>query len=138
MPKGFGSENVSRIFMLKPTQGKQEIIDCVLQSVKDAGPNACPPYVLGIGIVGTMDKAALLAKKALMRNIEQAHQKQHIAELEKEILEQINNTKIGPQGYGGDITALSVNIEVYPTHIAGLPVAINIGCNSDRHAGCVI
>ncbi len=133
-PKGFGSENMSRIFMLKPADGIDGIRDAVLTAVKDAGPNACPPMVVGVGIGGTFEKCALLAKKALTRNIEERSSKPHIRKLEEEILEKINESNIGPAGLGGSTTAFAVNIETYATHIAGLPVAVNICCHVNRHA----
>lgn len=133
-PKGFGSENMSRIFMLKPADGIEGIKNAVLQSVKDAGPNACPPMVIGVGIGGTFEKCAILAKKALLRPIDTFSPLPHIAQLEKELLDKINKTGIGPAGLGGRTTALGINIETYPTHIAGLPVAVNICCHVNRHA----
>lgn len=137
-PKGFGSENMSRIFMLKPADGIEGIKEAILTAVKDAGPNACPPMVVGVGIGGTFEKCALLAKKALTRNLEEKSSIKYIDELEKEMLEKINRLGIGPGGLGGTQTALAVNIEVYPTHIAGLPVAVNICCHVNRHAHRVI
>ena len=133
-PKGFGSENMSRVFMLKPADGVEGIKNAVLTAVKDAGPNACPPMVVGVGIGGTFEKCALLAKKALTRNIEQHSDKPHVRELEEEILKQINESNIGPGGLGGSTTAFAVNIETYATHIAGLPVGVNICCHVNRHA----
>jgi len=130
---GFGSENMSRIKMFKPSDGIDRIIDFVLQTVKEAGPNSCPPVVVGMGIGGTMDKAANMAKHALIRPIGSRNESSHIAELELRILQEINSLDIGPQGLGGVTTALDVHIETYPTHIAGLPVAININCHSLRH-----
>ena len=132
-PKGFGSENMSRIAMLRPSDGLQGVKDFVLQTVKDAGPNPCPPVVVGVGIGGTFDKAAYLAKTALLRPVDQRNEQPFYAELETELLEQINALGIGPQGFGGRTTALAVNIETYPTHIAGLPVAVNINCHVTRH-----
>lgn len=132
-PKGFGSENMSRVFMLKPADGIEGVKDAILTAVKDAGPNACPPMVVGVGIGGTFEKCALLAKKALTRNLDEEKQEGYVAELEKEMLEKINSLGIGPGGLGGTQTALAVNIETYPTHIAGLPVAINICCHVNRH-----
>lgn len=132
-PKGFGSENMSRIFMLKPADGIDGVKHAVLSAVKDAGPNACPPVVVGVGIGGTFEKCALLAKKALTRPVNQYSDIPHIKELEMEMLEKINKLGIGPGGLGGSTTALAVNIESYPTHIAGLPVAINICCHVNRH-----
>ncbi len=132
-PKGFGSENMSQIKMLKPSDGLQGVKDFVVQVVKDAGPNPCPPIVVGVGIGGTFDKAALLAKKALMRHASQPNPVPFYAELEQELLEKINALGIGPQGFGGKTTALAVHIEQMPTHIAGLPVAVNINCHVTRH-----
>ena len=133
-PKGFGSENMSRIAMLKPADGLEGIRKFVLETVELAGPNACPPLTVGIGIGGTFDKAAFLAKKALLRNMEQHHMYPFYANLERELLDEINRLGIGPQGLGGKTTALSVAIETLPTHIAGLPCAVNINCHSARHA----
>ena len=132
-PKGFGSENMSAIKMLRPSDGLQGVKDFVLKVVEDAGPNPCPPIVVGVGIGGTFDKAAFLAKKALMRPVDQRNEKPFYADLEKELLEEINALGIGPQGFGGKTTALAVNIEEFPTHIAGLPVAVNINCHVTRH-----
>lgn len=132
-PKGFGSENMSQIKMLKPSDGLQGVKDFVVQVVKDAGPNPCPPIVVGVGIGGTFDKAALLAKKALMRHACQSNPVPFYADLEQELLEKINALGIGPQGFGGKTTALAVHIEQMPTHIAGLPVAVNINCHVTRH-----
>ncbi len=132
-PKGFGSENMSRVFMLKPADGIEGVKNVVLTAVKDAGPNACPPMVVGVGIGGTFEKCALMAKKALTRPIGQYSEIQYVKELEEELLEKINKTGIGPGGLGGSTTALSVNILTYPTHIAGLPVAVNICCHVNRH-----
>jgi len=132
-PKGFGSENMSRIYMLKPSDGKEGIKNVVLETVKLAGPNACPPIVVGIGIGGSFEKSAIIAKKALLRNINESSKEHHIKELEEELLTEINNLGIGPGGLGGKTTALGVNIETYPTHIAGMPVAINICCHVNRH-----
>lgn len=132
-PKGFGSENMSQIKMLKPSDGLQGVKDFVVQVVKDAGPNPCPPIVVGVGIGGTFDKAALLAKKALMRHAGEPNPVPFYAELEQELLEKINALGIGPQGFGGKTTALAVHIEQMPTHIAGLPVAVNINCHVTRH-----
>lgn len=137
-PKGFGSENMSRIAMLKPADGVEGIKRFVLETVENAGPNACPPLSVGIGIGGTFDKAALLAKKALLRNMDHCSPNPFYAELERELLEQINRLGIGPQGLGGQTTALSVAIEYMPTHIAGLPCAVNLNCHSARHATEVI
>lgn len=132
-PKGFGSENMSRVFMLKPADGIEGVKDAILTAVKDAGPNACPPMVIGVGIGGTFEKCALLAKKALTRNVEEESPVLYVRELEKEMLEKINKLGIGPGGLGGTQTALAINIETYPTHIAGLPVAVNINCHATRH-----
>lgn len=132
-PKGFGSENMSRVFMLKPADGIEGVKNAILTAVKDAGPNACPPMVVGVGIGGTFEKCALLSKKALTRPVDQRSDIPYVAELEKEMLEKINKTGIGPGGLGGTTTALAVNINTYPTHIAGLPVAINICCHVNRH-----
>lgn len=132
-PKGFGSENMSRIFMLKPAQGIDGVKEAILTAVKDAGPNACPPMVVGVGIGGDFEKAALLSKEALTRKAGKASELPHIAELEKDMLRLINETGIGPGGLGGNTTALAVNINTYPTHIAGLPVAVNICCHVNRH-----
>ncbi|WP_459129634.1 fumarate hydratase [Guggenheimella bovis] len=131
--KGFGSENMSMLRMLKPSQGRQGIIDFVLEVVELAGPNACPPIVVGVGIGGTFDKAALIAKKALMRSVDSLNPDPFYRELEQELLERINELGIGPQGFGGRTTALGVNIETLPTHIAGLPCAVNINCHVTRH-----
>lgn len=132
-PKGFGSENMSQIKMLKPSDGIEGVKDFVIKVVEDAGPNPCPPIVVGVGIGGTFDKAAYLAKKALMRPVDQRNREDFYAELEEELLEKINALGIGPQGFGGRTTALAVNIEKFPTHIAGLPVAVNINCHVTRH-----
>ncbi len=132
-PKGFGSENMSRVCMLKPADGIEGVKNAVIETVKLAGPNACPPVVVGVGIGGTFEKCALLAKKALTRDINSESSIEYVAELEKELLSDINNLNIGPGGLGGKITALGVNIETYPTHIAGLPVAINMCCHVNRH-----
>lgn len=132
-PKGFGSENMSRMFMLKPSDGIEGVKNAVMTAVKDAGPNACPPMVVGVGIGGTFEKCALMAKKALTRPIGQNSEIPYVKELEEELLEKINNTGIGPGGLGGSTTALAVNVLTYPTHIAGLPVAINICCHVNRH-----
>lgn len=133
-PKGFGSENMSRVFMLKPADGIEGVKNAVLTAVKDAGPNACPPMVVGVGVGGTFEKCALLAKKALTRPVDQHSDIPYVKEMEEELLEKINRTGIGPGGLGGTTTALAVNINTYPTHIAGLPVAINICCHVNRHA----
>lgn len=132
-PKGFGSENMSQIKMLKPSDGLQGVKDFVLKVVEDAGPNPCPPIVVGVGIGGTFDKAAYLAKRALMRSVDSRNAVPFYAQLEEELLEKINALGIGPQGFGGRTTALAVNIEQCPTHIAGLPVAVNINCHVTRH-----
>ena len=132
-PKGFGSENMSQIKMLRPSDGLQGVKDFVLKAVADAGPNPCPPIVVGVGIGGTFDKAAFLAKKALMRSTDVPNSNPFYAELEKTLLEEVNALGIGPQGFGGKTTALAVNIETFPTHIAGLPVAVNINCHVTRH-----
>lgn len=137
-PKGFGSENMSRIYMLKPSDGIEGVRKAVLETVRLAGPNACPPIVVGVGIGGSFEKAAILSKKALTRNLDKSSPLQHIKELEEELLAEINNTGIGPGGFGGKITALGVNVETYPTHIAGLPVAINICCHVNRHVSRII
>ncbi len=133
-PKGFGSENMSRVFMLKPADGIEGVKDSILTAVKDAGPNACPPMVVGVGIGGTFEKCALLAKKALTRPVNQRSDIPYIKEMEEELLRKINNSGIGPGGLGGTTTAFAVNINTYPTHIAGLPVAVNICCHVNRHA----
>ncbi|MBR4017874.1 MAG: fumarate hydratase [Oscillospiraceae bacterium] len=132
-PKGFGSENMSQIKMLRPSDGVEGVKRFVLQAVEEAGPNPCPPIVVGVGIGGTFDKAAYMAKKALLRNVDESNENPFYADLEKELLEKINQLGIGPQGLGGKTTALAVNIETYPTHIAGLPVAVNINCHVTRH-----
>jgi fumarate hydratase subunit alpha len=133
-PKGFGSENMSRIKMLKPSDGVDGVKDFILETVEAAGPNPCPPIVVGVGIGGTFDKVALLAKKALLRDLDSHNETLFYAALEGELLEKINALGIGPQGFGGRTTALAVNIEVMPTHIAGLPCAVNINCHVARHA----
>lgn len=137
-PKGFGSENMSRIFMLKPADGIDGVKNAVVQAVKEAGPNACPPIVVGVGIGGTFEKCALLSKKALTRNVNEHSHIPYVKELEEELLEKINKSGIGPGGLGGTQTALAVNIETYPTHIAGLPVAVNMCCHVNRHVTRVI
>lgn len=137
-PKGFGSENMSRVCMLKPADGIDGVKEAVLETVRLAGPNACPPIVVGVGIGGTFEKCALLAKKALARNINTHNEIDYVREMEKDLYEKINNMGIGPAGLGGRMTALGVNIEVYPTHIAGLPVAINMCCHVNRHKHRVI
>jgi fumarate hydratase subunit alpha len=137
-PKGFGSENMSRVCMLKPADGIEGIKDAILETVKLAGPNACPPVVVGVGIGGTFEKCALLAKKALTRELGSHNPIPYVRELEEEMLEKINNIGIGPAGLGGNTTALGINIETYPTHIAGLPVAINMCCHVNRHKNRII
>lgn len=132
-PKGFGSENMSRVFMLKPADGAEGIKNAVLQAVMDAGPNACPPVVVGVGIGGDFEKAAIMAKKALTRNVNEGSSIPHIKEMEEELLTKINQSGIGPGGLGGKTTAIAVNIETYATHIAGLPVAVNMCCHVNRH-----
>ena len=133
-PKGFGSENMSCIFMLKPADGIEGVKEAIINAVKEAGPNACSPMVIGVGIGGTFEKSAILAKKALTRSVNERSNISYVAEMEKELLEEINKTGIGPAGLGGTTTALAVNINIYPTHIAGLPVAINICCHVNRHS----
>ena len=133
-PKGFGSENMSRVFMLKPSDGIEGVREAVLTAVRDAGPNACPPMVIGVGIGGTFEKCALMAKKALTRPVGEHSAVPYIEEMEKELLRKINASMIGPGGLGGTTTALAVHIETYPTHIAGLPVGVNICCHVNRHA----
>lgn len=137
-PKGFGSENMSRVFMLKPADGAEGVKNSVLEAVRDAGPNACPPMVVGVGLGGSFEKAAYLAKKALTRNLDQRSEKEYIRILEEELLEEINQLGIGPGGLGGSTTALGVNIETYPTHIAGMPLAVNICCHVNRHVHRVL
>lgn len=137
-PKGFGSENMSRVFMLKPADGITGVKEAILTAVRDAGPNACPPMVVGVGIGGTFEKCALMAKKALTRPVNQRSEITYVKELEEELLQKINASGIGPGGLGGRMTALAVNINTYPTHIAGLPVAVNICCHVNRHAVRVI
>ena len=132
-PKGFGSENMSRVFMLKPADGIEGVKNAIMTAVTDAGPNACPPMVVGVGIGGTFEKCAILAKKALTREIGKNSDIENVAKLEKEMLQKINRLGIGPGGLGGTTTALAVNINTYPTHIAGLPVAVNICCHVNRH-----
>ena len=132
-PKGFGSENMSRVFMLKPADGIEGVKNAILTAVKDAGPNACPPMVVGVGIGGTFEKCALMAKQALTRPVNQHSEIPYVKEMEEELLAKINQTGIGPGGLGGSTTALAVNIITYPTHIAGLPVAVNICCHVNRH-----
>ena len=137
-PKGFGSENMSRVFMLKPAQGIEGVKEAVLTAVADAGPNACPPMVVGVGIGGTFEKCALLAKKALTRDVNVRSQIPYVAELETQLLDKINDLGLGPGGLGGRVTALNVAVETYPTHIAGLPVAVNICCHVNRHISRVL
>lgn len=132
-PKGFGSENMSRVFMLKPADGIEGVKSAVLTAVKDAGPNACPPMVVGVGVGGTFEKCALMAKKALTRPVDVRSEITYVREMEEELLQKINCSGIGPAGLGGTVTALAVNINTYPTHIAGLPVAVNICCHVNRH-----
>ena len=132
-PKGFGSENMSRVFMLKPADGIEGVKNAILTAVKDAGPNACPPMVVGVGIGGTFEKCAILAKKALTRPVREHSAIPYVKELEEEMLEKINRLGIGPGGLGGTTTALAVNVNTYATHIAGLPVAVNICCHVNRH-----
>ncbi len=132
-PKGFGSENMSKIAMLKPADGLEGIKNFILDVVKEAGPNPCPPIVVGVGIGGTFDKCAYLSKKALLRSIDLRNKNKFYKDLEEELLEKINSLGIGPQGFGGKTTALAVNIETFPTHIAGLPVAVNVSCHVTRH-----
>ncbi len=137
-PKGFGSENMSRIFMLKPADGIEGVKEAILTAVKEAGPNACPPMVIGVGIGGTFEKCAWMAKKALTRPVDEHSPVPYIKEMEEELLHRINKTGIGPGGLGGSTTAFAVNINTYPTHIAGLPVAVNICCHVNRHAVRII
>ena len=137
-PKGFGSENMSKIFMLKPADGIEGIKEAVLSTVKEAGPNACPPFVVGVGIGGDFELAAKLSKKALTRNLDERSSLEHIKKLEDELLSEINKSGIGPAGLGGSTTALAVNIETYATHIAGMPVAVNMCCHVDRHVKRVL
>lgn len=137
-PKGFGSENMSRVFMLKPADGIEGVKESILTAVRDAGPNACPPLVVGVGIGGTFEKCALMAKHALTRDLNEESPVEYVRELEKEMLGKINKLGLGPGGLGGSTTALAVNIETYPTHIAGLPVAVNICCHVNRHVHRVL
>ena len=137
-PKGFGSENMSRVFMLKPAEGLEGVKNAILTAVKDAGPNACPPLVVGVGIGGTFEKCALMAKKALTREVGKHSDIPYVRKLEEEMLEKINCLGIGPGGLGGTVTALAVNVNTYPTHIAGLPVVVNICCHVNRHTVCVL
>ncbi len=138
LPKGFGSENMSRLTMLKPSDGIEGVKQFVVEAVRLAGGNPCPPIIVGVGIGGTMEKAAILAKTALLRPLPQPHPKESIRALEAELLAAINGTGVGPQGLGGVVTALGVKVEIYPTHIAGLPVAVNLSCHASRHAAAVI
>ena len=137
-PKGFGSENMSRVFMLKPADGEEGVKNAIVQAVKDAGPNACPPMVIGVGIGGTFEKCAEMAKEALTRPVGQHSEIEYVKEMEEEVLGRINETGIGPAGLGGKITALAVNINTYATHIAGLPVAVNICCHVNRHVSVTL
>lgn len=137
-PKGFGSENMSRLVMLKPSQGLEAVKKFIIETVKIAGPNACPPVIVGVGVGGTMEKAALMSKMALLRTVDSKNPDEFWAGVEEELLEEINKLDIGPGGFGGINTALGVNIEAYPTHIAGLPVAVNMGCHVTRHAEAVL
>ncbi|MDD2956060.1 MAG: fumarate hydratase [Oscillospiraceae bacterium] len=137
-PKGFGSENMSRLKMFTPAATREDIMDFVVESVRLAGSNPCPPVVVGVGIGGNFEQVALLAKKALCRSCDEPNQDEYYAQMERELLERVNRTGVGPQGFGGDATALGVNVEWYPTHIAGLPVAVNMGCHVTRHASAVL
>jgi fumarate hydratase subunit alpha len=137
-PKGFGSENMSRIFMMKPSDGIEGAKDAIVQAVKEAGPNPCPPMVVGVGCGGSFEKCALLAKKALLRPIGSVSPIPHIYEMEKELLERMNKTGIGPQGLGGNTTVLGVHVESFPTHIAGMPIAVNISCHVTRHTHTIL
>ena len=137
-PKGFGSENMSRIFMLKPADGIDGVKNAILTAVKDAGPNACPPMVVGVGVGGTFEKCAILAKKALTRPVNEHSKIPYVADLEKEMLEKVNKLGIGPQGFGGKTTCLGLAIEQMPTHVAGLPVAVNVSCHVTRRASAVL
>ena len=137
-PKGFGSENMSTIKMLKPSDGPEGVKKTVIEAISRAGANPCPPVIVGVGIGGTMEKAALISKKALLRSVDERNPDPYYRDLENELLEKINNLGIGPAGLGGRITALGVNIETYPTHIAGLPVAVNISCHATRHKSATI
>ena len=138
LPKGFGSENMGGVRMLKPSQGVEGVIDFVVETVEKAGPNPCPPIVVGVGIGGSMDKAALLSKQALARPVDSEHPAPYYADLERLLLHQINDTGIGPQGLVGRITALGVNVETFPTHSAGLPVAVTISCHVTRHSEAIL
>lgn len=137
-PKGFGSENMSQIKMLKPSDGIEGVKEFIIKVVKDAGPNPCPPMIVGVGIGGTFEKAAYLSKKALIRSIDSKNENKFYSNLEEELLKKINELGIGPQGFGGKTTALGVNIETYPTHIAGMPVAVNISCHATRHKEVIL
>ncbi len=137
-PKGFGSENMSKIYMLKPSAGIEGAKDAIIQAVDEAGPNPCPPMVVGVGVGGNFEMAAYLAKKALLRPIGSHSDKPHLREMEEELLERMNNLGIGPQGLGGVTTVLGVNVESYPTHIAGMPIAVNISCHVTRHAEVIL
>ncbi|MGI6030431.1 MAG: fumarate hydratase [Eubacteriales bacterium] len=137
-PKGFGSENMSQMKMMTPAASQQDIVDYVVDCVRQAGSNPCPPVIVGVGIGGSFEKCAMQAKKALLRPIDQRNPDPFYARLEEQMLEEINRLDVGPQGFGGDTTALGVNIETYPTHIAGLPVAVNMSCHVTRHASCVL
>lgn len=137
-PKGFGSENMSRIFMLTPAADRDRVLDCIVQAAREAGSNPCPPMVLGVGIGGDFEMCAFLAKKALCRPLDRPNSDPYYAELERDALEAVNALGIGPQGFGGNTTALGVSVETYPTHIAGLPVAVNVGCHVTRHASAVL
>ncbi len=137
-PKGFGSENMSALKMLKPSDGREGVLDFVVDTVKRASGNPCPPLVVGVGIGGTMEKAACMAKEALLRDIRVSNPDKYYAQIETELLERINQTDVGPQGFGGITTALGVNVEAFPTHIAGLPVAVNISCHVTRHLSQII
>lgn len=137
-PKGFGSENMSRIYMLKPSDGREGVVNSIIDAVKTAGPNACPPLVVGVGLGGDFELAATMAKHALTLSVDERAPQEHIAEIEREVLDKINALGIGPAGLGGDTTALAVHIETYPTHIAGMPLAVNICCHVNRHASVVI
>ena len=137
-PKGFGSENMSKVYMLKPADGEEGVKNAILQAVKDAGPNACPPMVVGVGIGGTFEKCAIMAKQALTREVGKHSEIPYVKDMEEEMLEKINQTGIGPGGLGGSTTALAVNINTYATHIAGLPVAVNICCHVNRHISRII
>ena len=138
VPKGGGAENMSRLIMLTPSAGRQGIIDNVLKTVDEAGSNPCPPVIVGVGIGGTAEKAMLLAKKALLRKVGEHNADPKVAELEKELLQKINALGIGPMGYGGRTTALAVNVEVFPAHIAGMPLAVNLNCHSSRHKEAIL